>query len=413
MSSDVTAVEAFDESWYTTYYSDVGAAVAAGEIPSGLTHYISFGRQEGRLPSASFFDGAWYAASYPMARVEVGAGRAADYYSHYLRFGKARGYLPNLHVKRPPNPSAPTSRFGGLWPDHENAIDLVDGKREIGAITELQAEQITHWIEHGYIVLKDVFSSELLDAAEAELDRAYRGEIEALLFSAPIAGQGEMPWNESISRYPAKALDLHWLSPKVRDLIFSPGLRSFLELIFERRALASQTLTFLRGSAQAHHLDTLYVPYTLPTQFAASWIALEDVTAGAGELCYFEGSHKLPEHLVLEEYKSVNEAMRMKRASDHYSTAREYEAQLPDLAKAHGMPQSTFIAKRGEVLIWHAGLAHGGMPISQQRTRKSVVTHYCPREVASLAWEYRSPPLRSYQGKAYYTTGYYGADAHR
>jgi hypothetical protein len=255
--------------------------------------------------------------------------------------------------------------------------------------------------------------SELLDRAEEELDRAYRGEIADLLFSAPAVGRGQMPWNERMSTHPAKGLDLHWLSPVTRDFIFAPTLRSFLELIFERRALASQTLAFLRGSAQTHHMDTFYVPYSLPMQFVASWIALEDVAAGAGELSYLVGSHKLPEHLLMGEYKSVFEVLRMKLATDHYGPAAEYESQLAAAAKAHGMAQQTFIAKRGDVLLWHPGLAHGGMPISQQRTRKSVVTHYCPKEVAPLFWEHGKSLVRSHQGQAYYTTGYYGEEKHR
>jgi hypothetical protein len=123
------------------------------------------------------------------------------------------------------------------------------------------------------------------------------------------------PFDDRIPQHTAKALDLHWLSPIIRDLVFTLELCCFLELPFERRALVTQSLTFLRGSAQAHHLDTLYVAYSLPMQFVASWIALEDVAAGAGELSYFAGSHQLPEHLFLDEYKSISELVRMQRAA--------------------------------------------------------------------------------------------------
>jgi hypothetical protein len=408
-------VEGFDEAWYTKFYADVGEAVAAGNIRSGFDHYVSFGRKEGRSPSPSFghFDEDWYFAAYPMARADLEAGRAVDCHDHWVKFGRARGYLPNRFAKRPADPTAPASRFGGSWPDRGNALDLVEGRREIGTITELQAEQLKHWIERGYIVLSNVFPRDVLDRAEEELDRAYRGEIAELLFSAPSVGSGEISWSERIPQHSAKALDLHWLSAAIRDLIFAPGLRHFLELIFERRILASQSLTFLRGSAQPPHLDSLYVPFSLPMEFVASWISLEDVTVGAGELLYFVGSHKLPEQVLAGEYKNVWEVLRVTGSNNHHGPAAEYEAQLPHLAKAHGMAQETFAAKRGDVLIWHAGLVHGGMPISQEHTRKSVVTHYCPREVAPLPFERRSPPWQSYRDQAYYTTGYYGMEQHR
>jgi SAM-dependent methyltransferase len=45
-------VDEFDEAWYLTFYPDIGAAVARGDSPSGLKHYLAYGRQEGRFPSA-------------------------------------------------------------------------------------------------------------------------------------------------------------------------------------------------------------------------------------------------------------------------------------------------------------------------------------------------------------------------
>ena len=90
------------------------------------------------------------------------------------------------------------------------------------------------------MVLKGAIPADLLDRAEEELDRAYRGEVPGLVFSCPSVAPGEIPWEEGVSQHPAKGLDLHWLSPVVRDLIFAPELRRFLELVFERRVLASR-----------------------------------------------------------------------------------------------------------------------------------------------------------------------------
>ena len=101
------------------------------------------------------------------------------------------------------------------------------------------------------------------------------------------------------------------------------------------------------------------------------------------------------------------------RRAVQFHPREEYEARLSEAAEAHGMAERTFLARRGDVLVWHAGLAHGGRPISRERTRKSVVTHYCPRKVAPLNWEQRSAPLRRYQDVACYTTVYHGAEQHR
>jgi SAM-dependent methyltransferase len=49
----------FDEGWYTSFYEDVGAAVARGEIASGLDHYVKHGKSERRLPSPAHIRDAW------------------------------------------------------------------------------------------------------------------------------------------------------------------------------------------------------------------------------------------------------------------------------------------------------------------------------------------------------------------
>jgi ectoine hydroxylase-related dioxygenase (phytanoyl-CoA dioxygenase family) len=41
--------------------------------------------------------------------------------------------------------------------------------------------------------------------------------------------------------------------------------------------------------------------------------------------------------------------------------------------------KKSFLGKAGDVLIWHADLAHGGAPIKNVgQTRHSLVTHFCP-----------------------------------
>ena len=44
----------FDEVWYLHTYPDIAKAVRDGVVPSGRVHYVKFGRDEGRLPTAQF-----------------------------------------------------------------------------------------------------------------------------------------------------------------------------------------------------------------------------------------------------------------------------------------------------------------------------------------------------------------------
>ena len=219
-------------------------------------------------------------------------------------------------------------------------------------------------------------------------------------------GRQAIPWQSEINQYPAKALDIHYFSAAIRDLIFAPAVVAFLGLIFENRAFASQTLGFLRGSAQEGHQDSAYVSYTIPRQFAASWIALEDVTAGAGELFYYPGSHKLEDFLYGGRYKSIHEMRRTTSADFPQETVRQHVESLKARAARRGICKVTFAAKKGDALIWHADLVHGGNPVSKTITRKSIVTHYCPTHLSPLFAEDRALKLYRHGGHRF-TSGYY------
>ncbi len=394
----------FEESVYLARYPDIAAAVERGDVPDGWTHYVAHGRAEGR--SGSAVDTAFYLRSYPLAASEIAACLATDARDHYRRFGRGRGYLPRPQADRPPD-AARMPEFGGCWPDRPDALDAVAGRLETGRITQAEADQLTFWIERGYIILPGAIAPALADAAAAELDRAYRGDVRGLLFECGALQRGHMGWMPEMNSLPAKALDLHCFSETIRQTMFAPAVTAFLELIFESRVFASQSLTFLRGSAQEPHQDSAYVAYTIPRQFAASWIALEDVTIGAGELFYYDGSHRFPDFLYGGDYKSVSEAERCGATDDLPIEINAHVNGLSRQAAEHGLSKSVFAAKKGDALIWHADLVHGGNPISTSATRKSLVTHYCPKRLAPLFAERAETKLGEFGGH-FYTTSHEG-----
>ena len=56
--------------------------------------------------------------------------------------------------------------------------------------------------------------------------------------------------------------------------------------------------------------------------------------------------------------------------------------QMAMRARDRGIREERFVARKGDILVWHADLAHGGSPIRVEgRTRRSLVTHFCPRSV--------------------------------
>jgi phytanoyl-CoA hydroxylase len=403
----------FDEAWYLKTYPDVARAVAAGGAVSGHEHYRLHGKAEGRRPSALAFDPVWYSRTYPVALAEVGSNDADALRRHYRERGRHRGYLPHPRANRPENAAALHSPFGGLWIDQANALDLVDGRHKIGLIDDREAETLTCFLTKGYVILPDAVPPALIDQVDKVVEAAYHGEFAALRFECHPLSQQQIPWQRGILDHPAKALDLHWFSDAVCDAIFCPKILRFLHLIFERPALASQTLVFYRGSQQRTHQDSAYVPYSLPRQFAASWIALEPVAAGTGELEYFVESHRaLPDFLYDGAHKNAHDAERLGAGANRMAADIEQHLQsIQHEAKARGLAKETFLAERGDVLIWHADLAHGGSPTTSTRSRKSLVTHYCPSEVAPLYFETSAAITRQHESGSFYATGNYAGSA--
>ena len=390
-------------------------AIRAGWFKSALDHYLSYGRTKGRrgtptsTTDSSKFDAVWYAKSYPLAAEESSPTDAALLEQHYNRIGRHRGYKPDPKALRPKNAAAMPSPYGGLWIDQANALDLIRGKYELGNITADEARDLETFVLDGYVVLKNAVPSVILDRASEVLEAAYEGRYPEVRFECGAVAPGHLAWQAKMSEVPAKALDLHWHFDEIRDLGFAPAVVRFLHLLFERPASASQSLGFYRGSAQPMHQDSAYVAYSIPQQFSAAWFALEDVKPDAGELMYFVESHrKLPEFIHAERFKSMTDAQLVGVSLDVLVKEDvKHQKAIKRKSRRLLLKRETFMAKRGDVLIWHAELAHGGRPISTSATRKSVVFHYSPREIVPLYSENRSVQLKRHSLGCYYTSGVY------
>ncbi len=404
--SVVNEHDLFDEAAYLRLYPDIAKALAEGRETSAWHHYDRHGRKESR--KINDFDVDYYLRSYPAAAEEIAAGRAATPFEHYRKFGRARGYLSNAKAPRPANAAAMPSPYGGLWPDLANAADILQGKLEIGQITERQAEKLRFWMQNGYVILDKAILPSLVDKAALDLDRAYAGGFPDLKFESHAVAPDHIHWQPEINQHPATALDIHHFSPAIRDLMFADAIAEFLGLIFESKAFASQTLGFLRGSAQEGHQDSAYVAYTIPRQFAATWTALEDVTLGAGELFYYPGSHRFEDFVYNDHYKSVHEAQRMTGEAAMRGQVERHVRSLEERAEQRGIAKSPFAARKGDVLVWHADLVHGGNPVSRVTTRKSIVTHYCPKHLSPLFSERMAARLWNHSGHRYTTSHYSG-----
>jgi phytanoyl-CoA hydroxylase len=404
--SGVNEQDLFDETAYLRLHPDVAKALAEGQIIGAWQHYDQHGRNEGR--KINDFDIDHYLGSYPAVAEEVAAGLADTPFEHYRKFGRARGFLSNPHASRPTNAAAGASPYGGLWPDQANAWDALQGRLEIGQITERQAEQLRSWIRDGCVLLERAIPPALIDKAVLDLDRAYAGGFPELKFECHSVSPDCIPWQPEINPHPAKALDIHHFSPAIRNLMFADAIAEFLGLIFESRSLASQTAGYLRGPTLETHQDSAHVAYTIPRQFAASWTALEDVTLGANEFFHYPGSHRFEDFLYNEQYKSVHEAQRMTDGAAMPDQVERHALLLEERARQRGIAKLPFAARKGDVLMWHADLAYGANPALLASTCRSIVTHYCPRQLSPLFAENVATRVWAHGGHRYTTRHYAG-----
>lgn len=156
----------------------------------------------------------------------------------------------------------------------------------------------------------------------------------------------------------------------VRAIAANAAVLDLLSRLYGRVAFPFQTLNFPVGTQQHPHTDAVHFS-SVPERFMCGvWLAMEDIDAGAGPLCYVPRSHTWP---------IISNAMIGRRGwgQDLNSAQEPYHDAWNAMVAAHGAPMEHFMARKGQALIWTANLLHGGSPQTDPtRTRWSQVTHY-------------------------------------
>ena len=213
-------------------------------------------------------------------------------------------------------------------------------------------QSLIDFSENGYAILKGYFENEKVDAINNEIDKLL--ESNTLNF-----------------RYRNKIMFAIHKSNLLWQLGTEKKLSALLSTILGGNAILFQSINFLKGSEQATHSDTIHMTTYPLGGLLGVWIALEDTDAQNGPLHYFKGSHKLP-YLLNKDYQNEGDYFRIGN-----KTYNDYEQMIANEIALLGLKKEIFYAKKGDVLIWHANLLHGGEPqLDMSRTRKSMVLHY-------------------------------------
>ncbi|HEX9512893.1 MAG TPA: phytanoyl-CoA dioxygenase family protein [Puia sp.] len=243
------------------------------------------------------------------------------------------------------------------WLDRGDSGKLAPLKEGFAHFPAAIQQQLVSWSDKGYMILEHFF--------DAAATGSILGEIERLVEDRKLH---PTPDN--------KLMFANRMSPLIRAITYEKRLTDLLSFILDTEVVPFQTINFVHGSNQRAHSDSIHMT-TYPLGYLiAVWIALEDTNPNNGPLFYYPGSHRLP-YLLNNDFNEGTTPLTLGKKD--YG---DYEDRIEAVIREKQLAKSVFLAKKGDILIWHANLIHGGMPVKDPKlTRKSMVIHYYAKDV--------------------------------
>jgi hypothetical protein len=259
------------------------------------------------------------------------------------------------------------------WLDRPDALQAIDAKLQRKDIDEQEAALCRHWVREGYCIVNG-----LIDAGT--LDRTF-GAYEAAIANGRVSAGPES--HGEGDPHPGRALDAHVVVPEIAALSTDPRIMQITELLLGRKTRLFQTLIGHKSSQQLPHSDSIHMT-TYPLGYmVASWIPFEDIHRDSGPLTYYPGSHRLP-YLLSKDIGITSEDFR--RHGYYALYVQRYEPALKQAIDDGRYGRKTFCPAKGDVLFWHANLAHGGSTRNDlKHSRKALVSHYFAQGVVTYS----------------------------
>ncbi len=273
------------------------------------------------------------------------------------------------------------------WLDRPDALDAIDRRKDL---TLNERDQLVKWVNDGYIIIDNAVSPDDCDALVSELNdkiwfasnRNDKWVVSSLWRNDPSDLRSyrqsellDIPENERIKMRDQSNWRVHRLmdhSQIARAVALNATINHYCDLIMGEPTTAKFSINFWNGSEQFIHQDLAVFHIHPPNFLIGVWMALEDIHPDSGPLVVYPGSHKVGMWDRFANYPSTNVRTGTKEEMDRYSEWLVQESERVG-------PRMHFTAKKGQVLLWHALVAHGGEKVrDRERTRKSYVLHYLP-----------------------------------
>ena len=267
----------------------------------------------------------------------------------YQRYGVEKSILAPIGKK-----DFPAMHDEKPWLDQPDALEKLVAHADFASFSTAEREQLKNYVENGFMVLKSFYTPAEADALIAETER--------------LRGAGKADFNYT----GRKMMDVHRNSELIdRQYFKNERLLRLLNFTMGRPVVPFQTISFVEGSEQRAHSDSIHMMTEPEGYLIAAWTALEPTSLENGALFYYPGSHRLP-IVTTQDYESGNSFFRLGKR-----TYAKYEDKIDAVIAEHGLKRKLFFAEKGDVFIWHANLLHGGSPIQRPgSSRRSMVAHY-------------------------------------
>lgn len=215
----------------------------------------------------------------------------------------------------------------------------------------------------GYLIVPGLLPDDLIDAYKAEWVQVH----------GDPAGPGREGWTRDGWTDPTPYMRHRAL----RDLATCAPVQAVMQELFAEPMGLHLNLTGWVSTQRDWHQDGYLNPDSNRDWYCAAWMALDDIHPDAGPFEYVPGSHRAFPPI---RHKAMLAALEPEEAnSPGWPTYSErlLTPMFDRLMADRGMEPEQFLAKRGDVLFWHARLLHrGSKPNNPDLTRCAVINHY-------------------------------------
>ena len=264
--------------------------------------------------------------------------------------------------------------------DKDVSLDEVMQRADVPSDTPYDLrEKLEFWRENGYVVLEKVLPPHWLDLFWDEVEDTIENHEKHTATGLVYQFNGQKPTplknipKELLKGIGSRINDYHNTSIGAKRIMTHRHIVTFLKAALAPELTAFQSLVFKYSSQQPTHQDFPWVTSNIPSHLAAAWIPCEDVHADSGPLFYYPGSHKIPKF-------NFGRTGILKKDISLFNPV-QFSEYLDKTCQEHGIEKKVLLIKKGDILIWHGGLAHGGSIINNpEMTRKSFVCHYSTLE---------------------------------